>query len=163
MFNRIFGRRSKKTSKLRVTRLCEGNSPVMGEFPAQRASNAENDSIWWRHHAIPSQLKLSPHKSIPPTQSWFFAACSRHWFSYKLTVNSSSWVLSSPSHTTVDSLMHGNTHLLFRRPSLQALVPSPLQVLCITTSDSKRSSLAGEIHGRGSTNPRARPWEYRHN
>ena len=23
-----------------------------GEFPAQMASNAENVSIWWRHHAI---------------------------------------------------------------------------------------------------------------
>ena len=30
----------KGTSKLRVTGLCEGNSPVTGEFPAQRASNA---------------------------------------------------------------------------------------------------------------------------
>ena len=30
-----------KTSKLRVTGLCDGNSPVTGEFPAQRASNAE--------------------------------------------------------------------------------------------------------------------------
>ena len=28
------------------------NSPVTGEFPAQRASNAENVSIWWRHHDI---------------------------------------------------------------------------------------------------------------
>ena len=27
-----------------------GNSPVTGQFPAQRASNAENVSIWWRHH-----------------------------------------------------------------------------------------------------------------
>ena len=27
-----------------------GNSPITGEFPAQRASNAENVSIWWRHH-----------------------------------------------------------------------------------------------------------------
>ena len=44
-------RRSKKTSKLRVTGLCEGNSPVTGEFPAQGAINAENVSIWWRHHA----------------------------------------------------------------------------------------------------------------
>ena len=43
-------RRSKKTSKLRVIGLCEGNSPVTGEFPAQRASNAEIVSIWWRHH-----------------------------------------------------------------------------------------------------------------
>ena len=39
-----------KTSKLRVTGLCEENSSVTGEFPAQRASNAENVSIWWRHH-----------------------------------------------------------------------------------------------------------------
>ena len=30
--------------------LCVGNSAVTREFPAQRASNAENDSIWWRHH-----------------------------------------------------------------------------------------------------------------
>ena len=42
--------RSKKTSKLRVTGLCAGNSPVTGEFPAQKASKAENVSIWWRHH-----------------------------------------------------------------------------------------------------------------
>ena len=45
-------RRSKKASKLRVTSLWEGNSPVTGEFPAQKASNAENVSIWWRHHGI---------------------------------------------------------------------------------------------------------------
>ena len=50
LLNRLFTRRSKKTSKLRLTGLCEGNSQVTGEFPAQRASNAENASIWWRHH-----------------------------------------------------------------------------------------------------------------
>ena len=33
-----------------VTGLCEGNSPVTGEFPTQRASNAENVFFWWRHH-----------------------------------------------------------------------------------------------------------------
>ena len=38
------------TPKLRVTGLCGGNSLVTGEFPAQRASNAENVSIRWRHH-----------------------------------------------------------------------------------------------------------------
>ena len=48
--NRLFRRRSKKISKLRVTGLCVGNSPGTGEFPAQMASNAENVSIWWRHH-----------------------------------------------------------------------------------------------------------------
>ena len=50
LFNSSFRRRSKKTSKLRVTGLCAGNSPVTGEFPAQRVNNAENVSIWWRHH-----------------------------------------------------------------------------------------------------------------
>ena len=44
--------RSKKTSKLHVTGLCEGNSLVTGEIPVQRTSNAENVSIWWHHHAI---------------------------------------------------------------------------------------------------------------
>ena len=29
---------------------CARNSPVTGEFPAQRASNTENFSIWWRRH-----------------------------------------------------------------------------------------------------------------
>ena len=47
---RLFRHRSKKTSKLCVTGLCEGNSPVTCEFPAQRASKAGNVSIWWRHH-----------------------------------------------------------------------------------------------------------------
>ena len=51
LLNRLFRRRSKKTSKLRVTGLCAGNSPGTGEFPAQMASYAENVSIWWRHHA----------------------------------------------------------------------------------------------------------------
>ena len=50
LLNRLFRRKSKKTSKLRVTGLCVGNSPVTVEFPAQRASSAENVSIWWRHH-----------------------------------------------------------------------------------------------------------------
>ena len=64
--NRLFRTRSKKTSKLRVTGLCEGNSPVTGEFPAQRASNAENFSILWRHHVT------RPHwvTILWPAQTW---------------------------------------------------------------------------------------------
>ena len=50
LLNCLFRRRSRKASKLHVTGLCEGNSPLTGEFPAQRASNAEKDSIWWPHH-----------------------------------------------------------------------------------------------------------------
>ena len=52
LLNLLFGCRSKKTSKLSVTGLCAGNSPGTGEFPAQMVSNAENVSIWWRHHAL---------------------------------------------------------------------------------------------------------------
>ena len=38
LLNWLFRRRSKKTSKLRVTGLCAGNSTGTGEFPAQMAS-----------------------------------------------------------------------------------------------------------------------------
>ena len=57
--NRLFRHRSKKTSKLRATGLCAGNSPVTGEFPAQRASNAENASIWWCHNVICIRMPIT--------------------------------------------------------------------------------------------------------
>ena len=57
LLNRLFRRRSKKKSKLRVTGLCAGNSPVTGVFPAEMASNAENVSIWWRHHVCHCRMK----------------------------------------------------------------------------------------------------------
>ena len=50
--NLLFRRRSKKTSSKLHTSLCARNSPVTGEFPTQMASNAENVSIWWRHHDL---------------------------------------------------------------------------------------------------------------
>ena len=46
------GADQRKHQKLRVTGLCAGNSPETGEFPAQMASNAENVTIWWRHHEL---------------------------------------------------------------------------------------------------------------
>ena len=49
-FDCLFRRRSKKTLRLNVTGLCEGNSSVTDECPAQRGSKAENVSILWRHH-----------------------------------------------------------------------------------------------------------------
>ena len=39
-----------ENSKARDTGLCDGNSLVTGEFPTQRARNAENICIWWHHH-----------------------------------------------------------------------------------------------------------------
>ena len=54
--------------------LFEENPPITGGFPSQRASNAENVSIWWRHHAIiasgygltvfPSGRFLNQHRLI---------------------------------------------------------------------------------------------------
>ena len=55
LLHRLFGRRSKKTSKLRATGRCAGNSPGTGEFPAQMASNADNAFFWWRHYVRPRQ------------------------------------------------------------------------------------------------------------
>ena len=52
LLNRLFRRGSKKTSKLRVTVPCKWNSSVTGEVPTQRASDAENVSIWRRHHVF---------------------------------------------------------------------------------------------------------------
>ena len=56
---RLFRRRSKKTTKLRVIGLCEGNPSVGGGFPSQRANNAKNDSIWWRHSTSVNYCQLS--------------------------------------------------------------------------------------------------------
>ena len=41
--------KSKKTSKLRIIGLCNGNPMAISGFPSQRASNAKNVSIWRRH------------------------------------------------------------------------------------------------------------------
>ena len=47
----------KKPPKFRVIGLYEGNPPVTGSFPSQKASDAEKVSIWWRHHAYLRNLK----------------------------------------------------------------------------------------------------------
>ena len=54
--------------KLRVTGLCAENSPVTDEFPAQMASNAENVSIWWRHHV----LRVYCSRKMKMKTSFFF-------------------------------------------------------------------------------------------
>ena len=75
--NCLFRRRSKKTSNLRVTGLCDGNSPVTGEFPSRRASNAQNVFIWWRHH----MATVSVSRTMPRNMwtqfcfAWFCCGC----------------------------------------------------------------------------------------
>ena len=72
LLNRFFRHRSKKTSKLHITGLCVGNSVVTSEFPTQMASNAENASIWWRHHEDTISPMLAPYQTDrhSPTWSW---------------------------------------------------------------------------------------------
>ena len=53
LLNRLFSHSTKKISKVRVTGLCGENR----WFPAQRASNAEKVSIWWRHHDKPFECR----------------------------------------------------------------------------------------------------------
>ena len=54
----LFRRGTKKTSKLGVTGLCDGNPPVTGGFHSQRTNNAENVSKWWRHHhSLPNNAR----------------------------------------------------------------------------------------------------------
>ena len=77
---RLFRRRSKKTSELRATGLCAGNSPGTGEFPAQMASYAEKVSIWWRHHVHinhpdSSKKKHRPHLSVQIWRSRLGVSC----------------------------------------------------------------------------------------
>ena len=91
LLKRLFGCRSKKTSKLSVTGLCTGNSPGTGEFPAQMASNAENVCIWWRHHGrntatviIRSELFPLIHESIGPALALYFYF--GHNFLYTLAI-----------------------------------------------------------------------------
>ena len=85
LLNRLFRRRSEKTSKLRVTDFCAGNSLVTGEFPAQRASNAENVFIWWRHHELWKPLFNSDGQNV--SKSVLYETCQ---FSDKHIRNSSS-------------------------------------------------------------------------
>ena len=76
LLSRLFRCRSKTASKLRVTGLCDGNSPVTDEFPAQRASDAENVSIWWHHHVM---QKASPIPGFQYMGSLFYSDWPRCW------------------------------------------------------------------------------------
>ena len=109
LLNSSFRRRSKKTSELRVTGLYVGNSPVTSEFPTQMASNAENVSIWWRHHDWIPPLKTCDVKLfVSMMLAWarFLSQCMRigycvlAWY-LLLTISSDS--LRSLRHQDISS------------------------------------------------------------
>ena len=50
VYSSIYSGSEQRNIMFHVTSLCEGNSLVTGEFPAQRASYVENVFIWWCHY-----------------------------------------------------------------------------------------------------------------
>ena len=129
LLNRLFRRRSKKTSKLRATGLCAGNSPVTGEFPAQMASNAENVSIWWRHHGC-DDLAYSTMRWFDITQSIILSVQSSTMATPKKALRHYSkvmWVSQITSNSTVYSKesVKSTGPLLFMRGSHRPPVCSP--------------------------------------
>ena len=62
---------------------CEGNPPMTGGFPSQRASKAEDVSIWWRHHCLICTQHLSMtryvwYRVIEDRAMWSLH-CINHW------------------------------------------------------------------------------------
>ena len=108
LLNRLFGCRSKKTSKFHVTGLCVGNSPGTGEFPAQMASNAENASIWRRHHGYKWTMVLYMiwvnHFTAYDThiQLYWYEGASLCWTDYRVHPRIMHWAYPFP-----DSKVHG--------------------------------------------------------
>ena len=88
----LFRHRSKKTSKLCVTGPCEGNPPVTGGFPSQRACNTENVSIWWHHHVIMQLVSLLFWPSFCMNHSSVSCPCSALDWSHCLVTD---WCVES--------------------------------------------------------------------
>ena len=64
VYSTVYSGADQRKHQTRVTGLCEGNSPVTGEFPAQRASNPENVFISLRHHDFSDAYQIFPTEII---------------------------------------------------------------------------------------------------
>ena len=93
LLKRLFRHRSKKHQSSASLALCVGNSPETGEFPTQRASYAENVSIWWRHHGAEFGIVINSCTTEP-------AYCQHH-VKYFLALSISSLLWEEPSATTI--------------------------------------------------------------
>ena len=77
-----------KKIKLRFTGLCEGNSPVTGEFPAQRSVTRNSFSIWKRHYGL-----------FSVEASWWQKQClTLVLLSYDIISHCTYWITSAPLH-----------------------------------------------------------------
>ena len=87
LLNRLFRRRSKKKNKSpRHWPLC-WEFTATGEIPAQRASYAENVSIWWRHHMVDCFPIVSWYvKHIALKCIGSFESCMAWWYYFDLSI-----------------------------------------------------------------------------
>ena len=112
----VYSGADQRKDQLRVTGLCEGNSPGTGEFPVQMASYAENVSIWWRHHDYwdiigePNNIITRPNLDEHWTRWWIIKHIHyKIWneitypFTYfnGATVEVCEWISNSIPHFTV--------------------------------------------------------------
>ena len=136
LLNRLFRRRSKKTSKLRVTGLCVGNSPGTGEFPAQMASYAENVSIWWRHHVsrLSSQIEWRHTSATAPKITPVFKLTTNRTLQLRIT---NPWRVDFP-HTgpvmkriSMPWRRHTCLEMLFQHSSQVGLIKRNAKTACL--------------------------------
>ena len=83
LLNRLFRRRSQKTSKLRVTDLCTGNSPVNSphKWPVTRKMFPLDDVILWRSGNLRmSDLQLCSVRHNIKCMLYIFILSSFIWF-----------------------------------------------------------------------------------
>ena len=88
VYSTVYSGADQRTHESSVSLAFVGNSPVTGEFPAQMASNAENASIWWRHHGTLIVLCFGGSLTAYSAQSHHYNQC---WFD----VN---WILRNQLH-----------------------------------------------------------------
>ena len=124
--NHLLKRISKKTPKLRVTGFCEGNPPVTGGFPSQKASNAEmfplDDVIMATTVAVtkyssragyPVQHACGEFLKISHQISWVF------WFTFSYVANKKSltriseerWIATRNFTKNSSELVRGYSYL----------------------------------------------------
>ena len=116
----------KETSKLRVTGLCEGNSPVTGEFPAQRANDTEmfpfddvimnfertTDAIWLLGPELQIGITLSPClSSLKITHNALIKCYALIWCCSKYGDKVRNTVLYSFLCLICDTLIHIHKHI----------------------------------------------------
>ena len=156
LLNRLFRRRSKKTSKPRITGLCAENSPVTCEFPPQMASNAENISIWWCHHVknnINSVFNYSPTnvkwmRFVRRYGLFWFVAGSVSHILQKLHF-SHSRILRIPSANETTLLDYYNDVIMSATASQITSLTIVYSVVCSGTDERKPQTSASMAFVRG--------------